>query len=338
MCQETWRSLLLFFIFTTFVAGSIHAQDPVFSQFYAHPLGVNPAFAGKTEGGSAALNYRNQWPGINQAYVTYAASYDQYFSYINSGFGLSILTDDAGRGLYKTTDLSIYYAYHVRYNRNLQMRLGIEAGYINSRVDWSRLVFLDQLDPEFGAMSPGGLPYPTDEVPPLDGNAVSVLDVSMGVLVYNDKFYGGLALKHLNSPQFSFLKINEDLIEGLPMTISLHGGAELNLITLGKRGQVFISPNFQYLNQGGFNQLNIGTIFRYYKVGTGVWYRHTSVNPDALIFLIEGRQNNIRVTYSFDMTLSRLQGTGGAHEISVIMNFDNGPDESKYNDCFNLFR
>ena len=338
MCQETRRSLLLFFIFATFVTGFIGAQDPVFSQFYAHPLGVNPAFAGKTEGGSVALNYRNQWPGINQAYVTYAASYDQYFSYINSGFGLSVLTDDAGRGLYKTTDVSLYYSYNIRYNRNLQMRLGIEAGYINSRVDWSRLVFLDQLDPEFGALSPGGLPYPTDEIPPLDGNAVSVLDVGMGLLVYNDKFYGGLALKHLNSPQFSFLKINEDLIEGLPLTLSLHGGAELNLRTLGKRGQVFLSPNFQYLNQGGFNQLNIGTIFRYYKIGTGVWYRHTSVNPDALIFLIEGRQNNFRVTYSFDMTLSRLQGTGGAHEISVIINFDNGPDESKYNDCFNLFR
>ena len=338
MCQVTWRSLLLFFIVKGFVVGIIQGQDPVFSQFYAHPLGVNPAFAGKTEGGALALNYRNQWPGINQAYVTYAASYDQYFSYINSGFGLSVLADDAGRGLYKTTDISLYYAYHIRYNRNFQMRLGIEAGYINSRVDWSRLVFLDQLDPEFGAFSPGGLPYPTDEVPPLDGNNVSVLDVGMGMLLYNDRFYGGVALKHLNAPQFSFLKINEDLIEGLPLTFSLHGGAELDLLTLGRKGQVFISPNFQFLKQGGFNQMNIGTIFRYYKVGTGVWYRHTSVNPDALIFLIEGRQNNFRVTYSFDMTLSRLQGTGGAHEISIIVNFDNGPDESKYNDCFNLFR
>ena len=263
---------------------SLKAQDPVFSQFYAFPLGLNPAFTGNTEGGSVALNYRNQWPSIDRAYVTYAASYDQYFSYINSGFGISVLADDAGRGLYRTTDLSLYYAYNIRYNRNLQMRLGVEAGYISSRVDWSRLVFLDQLDPEFGALSPGGLPYPTDEVPPLDGNSASAFDVSMGFLIYNDQFYGGLSLKHLNSPHFSFLDINPGLVDGLPLAISVHGGAEMDLLKIGRKGQVFIAPNVQFLKQGPLNQLNIGTVFRYYKVGTGVWYRHTSINPDALIF------------------------------------------------------
>jgi type IX secretion system PorP/SprF family membrane protein len=314
------------------------AQDPVFSQFYANPLGLNPAFAGNTKAGTVAMNYRNQWPGINQAYVTYAASFDQYFPYINSGFGISVLADDAGRGLYKTTDLSLSYAYNVRYNRDIQMRLGIEAGFISSRVDWSRLVFLDQLDPEFGPLSPGGLPYPTTELPPEDGNSVSVLDVSMGLLIYTEQFYGGLSLKHLNAPQFSFLKINPDLIDGLPLAISVHGGAEINLLTVGRRGEVFMAPNVQFIKQGPFNQLNIGTIFRYFMVGTGVWYRHANVNPDALIFLIEGRKDIFRISYSYDMTLSSLGGTGGAHEISVIMNFDRGQKESKYNDCFNLFR
>ncbi len=316
----------------------LQAQDPVFSQFYAAPLSLNPAFTGNTEGGKVALNYRNQWPNINRAYVTYAVSYDQFFPLINSGFGLSLLADDAGKGLYKTVGAQLSFAYKVRFDGDLQMRMGIQGGYINTRVDWSQLVFLDQLDPEFGLSSPGGIPFPSDEVPPASGNQVSVMDVSAGFLIFNKTFYAGIALKHLNTPQFSFLAVNQGLSSGLPLHLSLHAGAEISIEQLGGIGNSYLAPSIQYIVQGAFSQLNIGTIFRYYKVGTGFWFRQTNTNPDALIFLVEGRYDRYRIGYSYDMTLSSLNGTGGAHEISIIMNFDSGRKESKYNDCFNLFR
>ncbi len=313
-------------------------QDPVFSQFYTSPLHLNPALTGNSEGGKIAMNYRNQWPSINQAYVTYAASYDQFFPYINSGFGLSVLADDAGRGLYKTTVVQGSYSYNVRFRNKMQMRLGMSAGWINTRIDWNQLIFPDQLDLEFGAISPGGLPYPTNELPPETGNTVSVLDAAVGLVIFNEKFYGGLSLKHLNSPQFSFLGVNDELTGGLPMSISLHGGTEIDLLKQSGKPEVFISPNFQFIKQGRLSQLNVGTIFRYYFIGTGAWYRHSSTNPDALIFVLEGRHNNYRVAYSYDITLSKLRNTGGAHEISIILNLESEPRESKYNDCFNLFR
>lgn len=331
------RTLWLFFGMLSLV-WSVRAQDPVFSQYYAAPLQLNPAFTGISEGGKVVLNYRNQWPRINQAYVTYAASFDQFFSYINSGFGLSVLSDNAGRGLYRTTDVSAYYSYRARFNQRFQMRLGIEAGYFQSRVDWDRLVFLDQLDPEYGAISPGGIPYPSEEVPPEQGTSISSLDISAGILFFNDKYYGGISLKHLNTPRLSFLDVNPEILAGLPMSISLHGGAELDVMSLGRGRRVFVAPGFQFINQGTQRQLNIGTIFRYDKVGTGVWYRHANTNPDALIFILEGRQEFFKVSYSYDFTLSSLSSSGGAHEISLIFNFDYGREESRYNDCFNLFR
>jgi type IX secretion system PorP/SprF family membrane protein len=332
------RESALFFSCLLFIL-NVQAQDPVFSQFFAAPLELNPAFAGNTEGGKMALNYRNQWPLINQAYVTYAASYDQFFPYLNSGFGLMVLADNAGQGLYKTTDISAFYAYHLKLNKTFNARLGIEAGWINTRVDWAKLIFLDQIDPEFGAVSPGGLPYPSDEIPPETGNDVSVFDVSAGLLIFNEQFYGGISLKHLNTPQISFLQSNTDIFSGLPLRMSIHGGAEIDLFRVDNRGRrAFTAPNFQYIKQGVFSQLNIGTIFRYYLVGTGIWYRHTSSNPDALIFMMEGRYDKFRITYTYDMTLSRLARTGGAHEISIIMNFDNQQKGSRYNDCFNMFR
>ena len=45
-------------------AGSAYAQDPEFTQFYANPLYLNPAFAGSSHCPRMNLNYRNQWPAL----------------------------------------------------------------------------------------------------------------------------------------------------------------------------------------------------------------------------------------------------------------------------------
>ena len=63
-------------LFTGFVSVSL-AQDPNFSQFFASPLTLNPALTGKFDGTfRLAGNYRNQWPSINNAFVTKTASAD----------------------------------------------------------------------------------------------------------------------------------------------------------------------------------------------------------------------------------------------------------------------
>ena len=53
------------------------AQDPNFSQFFASPLTLNPALTGKFDGVlRVAGNHRNQWPTINNAFITSTASVD----------------------------------------------------------------------------------------------------------------------------------------------------------------------------------------------------------------------------------------------------------------------
>jgi len=336
--RQGWiKILLLSFAMISLSGASSYGQDPVFSQFSSAPLELNPALTGNTIGGSLALNYRNQWPGIDQAYVTYAVSYDHFVPYLSSGFGISLLTDNAGGGLYKTNNLNLHYAYNLRFTSTFNMKLGVEAGLINSRVNWSKLIFLDQIDPEFGAFSPGGIPYPTSELPP-SSEQVTVFNVSAGIIAHSKSVFLGISLNHLNTPELSFLKTNQETFAGLPMRFSVHGGAELTAFGLGKKGQVFIAPTFQFLKQGDFSQINIGTLFRYFNWGTGVAYRHANGNPDAIILMVEGRKDAIKVAYSYDLTISSLGNTGGAHEISVQYLLDYGYDESRYNDCFNLFR
>src|ERR1043165_10315821 len=71
--KKTLSTLLLS---TFFVTVSI-AQDPNFSQFFASPLTLNPALTGKFNGVlRVAGNYRNQWPAVNNAYITSTVSVD----------------------------------------------------------------------------------------------------------------------------------------------------------------------------------------------------------------------------------------------------------------------
>jgi len=314
------------------------AQDPIFSQFYSSPLQINPAFAGNTYGPHIALNYRNQWPELNNAYITYSLAYDQFSSSLNIGYGLSILSDEAGNGLLKTNKISGFFAYRLQVNRNFHLKIGVEGSAVQARYDWSKFLFLDQLDDRFGNTTPGGSPIPTEEIPP-ENLSNTYFDISAGLLAYSKMFYGGISIKHLNTPDESLLGINDNLNTGLPIRFTIHGGMEIKVREGNKRkSAAFISPNIMFIKQGNFGQLNVGAYGSLGLIFTGVWYRQALSNPDAVIFLIGIKKGIYKFGYSYDLTISGLSGhTGGSHEISVTLTFerDNGTD---YTDCFQLFR
>ena len=73
--------------------GALKAQDPQFSQFYANPLYLNPAFAGSERCPRLSLSYRNQWPAFGSTYVTYNIAYDQYWHALRGGVGIYLMDD-----------------------------------------------------------------------------------------------------------------------------------------------------------------------------------------------------------------------------------------------------
>ena len=331
------RRLLLFICFCL-VCFCAKAQDPIFSQFYSAPLQINPAFAGNTYAPHISLNYRNQWTGWPEAYSTYSIAYDQFSPSLNIGYGLSILSDDAGGGLLKTNKISGFFAYRVQVKRDFYLKLGVEASGVQARYNWSKFLFPDQLDQRFGSTTPGGTPIQTEEIPPENLNT-SYFDISAGLLAYSKIFYAGISMKHLNTPNESLLGINDNLNTGLPMRFTVHGGMEINLIEGNKRKpSAFISPNIMFIKQGDFGQLNVGAYASYGVVFAGIWYRQALSNPDATIFLVGVKKGIFKFGYSYDVTVSGLSGyTGGSHEVSITLNFERerGID---YSDCFQLFR
>ncbi len=331
---------ILFGIILGIGGGSyINAQDQIYSQFYAAPLQVNPAFAGNTYAPFISINYRNQWSSIPQAYRSYTLSYDQFFEDLNSGFGLMVSSDDAGLGLWKTNRITGTFAYRVQVNRDFSMKLGVEAGAIQTRIAWDKFIFPDQIDQIDGPINSSGIPFDSGEVAPDNLNR-TVLDISAGILAYGPKFYGGLSLKHINTPNDNYLDINTNLNAGWPMRMTVHGGMQITLQEGNKRNsKTFISPNVLYIQQRDFAQLNVGAYASIGPVFAGLWYRQAFTNSDAAIVLVGVQRGVFKFGYSYDYTVSSLENTqsGGSHEVSISLNFETGR-RVDYNDCFDLFR
>ena len=68
---------------------SMKAQHYQFSQFYAAPTHLNPAFAGAHVCSRFTMNYRSQWAGIPGGFTTYQAAFDHYFRRTKSGIATS---------------------------------------------------------------------------------------------------------------------------------------------------------------------------------------------------------------------------------------------------------
>ena len=144
-------------------------------------------------------------------------------------------------------------------NDNLFIKLGLEGSLVRISLGWDQFRFGDQID-ELQGFSPGGTPLPTEEIRP-DNISNNYFDASAGLLLYSSQFYAGVAFKHLNTPNESFLNINENLDTGLPMRLGLHAGYEFKFREgNNKRPASFISPNVMFVKQGDFGQLNIGAV------------------------------------------------------------------------------
>lgn len=299
-------------------AFSAFSQDVHFSQFYANPLYLNPAFAGSRICPRIITNFREQWPSVTGDFMSYSASFDQHFEAISGGIGVLFLGDQDAMGTVKTNAFSLIYSFKVDLTQKLAMRLAVQGTFQQKSLDWSHLTFGDMIDPHFGFV------YDTKE--DLQYLSKGMLDFSTGVVLYSERFYGGVALNHFTQPKEGFLVESDANVARLPMKITAHGGAVFNLKKESKMrntyGDMSLSPNlvFQYQarsNSATYTTLNVGTYFNVYPLTAGVWYRMGFSNPDAVIFLFGFEYENVKVGYSYDMTISKFTETGGAHEVSL---------------------
>ena len=302
---------LLNIVFLFFIESlNLMAQDSQFSQYYAAPLHLSPSFAGSTNGGRVVGIYRMQWPFI-KIYNTTSFSVDLNMPLISSGIGLMAYNELAGTSNLQRTSIAGCYTYNFPVTKKISVRAGVIGSYNRVGFNFKKLTFGDEIYYE--------LPE-TQEVIPIQNKGY--FDAGASVMGLMRIYWLGVTLDHLLTPDESLTGYSSDI----PVKLRVFGGGKIDLNgRIGRDNEKSIAYSFLYRAQGKFDQFDLGCYYMKVPLIIGLWYRglpgiknnpENSINHDALIFLIGYRRKHYGITYSYDISVSRLYLSGGAHEIS----------------------
>jgi len=322
-----YRSVLVAGLLMLLNVFSVTAQDPQFSQFYAAPLYLNPAFAGSTGQARAGINYRNQWPAIDANFTTMSAYFDYFIEDAKSGVGIILNRDLEGLAGLRSFSLGLQYSYELNITKNIGFRPGVQVALFNRDINFSKLTFGNQFDPSTGVFNPS-IPGEVNT-----GESKTFVDLSLGGVFFTKVAYLGIAAFHLTEPNQSL--IGEE--SPLPIKLSVHGGFKfyMNPGAVGtgmyaRKAERSIGPAFQYRHQGQFDQMDLGIYYTREPMVLGLWYRGVPfkqvngfVNNESIVLLLGftkiGAKEALNIGYSYDYTISKLgAGSGGAHEFSLV--------------------
>ena len=314
---------LLFMLLATHVVSS---QDIQYTQYYAAPLYLNPGFTGSGQDHRFIVNHRNQWPTLPGNFASYSFSYDYHLPGAKSGVGLLISTEKAGSVDLRSTNIGLLYSYKVNLAGKWLFSPGLYFGYGRKNLDFNKVIFGDQLQFDEDGNAPT-----QDLSISRNIDSESHFDFGTGFVLYNQKFWAGFSVYHLNQPNQSLL--GEE--SALPMKISIHSGIRIPLYhgPFKRDKTSSIAPSFIYKKQGNFDQLDIGLHFLYDPIMLGLWYRGIpiqqnaadNISQDAVALILGMQFEKFDIGYSYDFTVSELGPlAGGAHEISFTYRLDVG--------------
>lgn len=236
--------------------------DPHFSQYYAHPLWLNPALTGVTDGDyRVSINAKQQWGTVSNSFLTGGASFDMA-PVKNLAFGAMVLNQNAGDIGYNHLSALVSAAYRIHFGQTgLHMvNFGVQAGVLNKSFDASKITLGSQFNPVTG-YDPG---FGINENYAATNSLVP--DVNVGVMYFDGNpdqtvnVFGGAMAAHLTRPVDKFLGTDVKM----PIRYAVHGGARVRVTDM-----LDITPNALYMKQGTARETSVGA------------YAKVMLNPEA---------------------------------------------------------
>lgn len=309
------KQIILFFSCLLCAAGSLHTQvDAHFTQYYAYPLWLNPAFTGAIDGSwRVSGNYRKQWPSSVAAMTSQALSADVALPK-NFGLGITVFSQRTGDGSYRYNTGYVSLSYQVHLSEYKILSAGFQAGLLKRRLDISKLQFGSQFNPMMG-FDPS---MPSNENLAA-GSAVS-FDGSVGLLYFdgnpnkNINPFIGVSLYHPSEPDNRFINNGES--NRIPARYSVHGGLRLKM-----NDRFDLMPNLLYTAQASAYELAAGLSMNIRIDGSrdlvaGAMYRY----KDAIAPNIGLYMNGLMIGFSYDINISQMKtvsSVNGGYELSI---------------------
>ena len=328
--------LVLYILLTSLSIMEMKAQDPIFTQYYFVPETQNGAFTGTINTLNTGILHRTQWPdGARRQDTDYAfingsignlledsRPYDSNLQ--NIGLGMTILNQHEVFTDYNYTQINGLFSLNLdldNFYPGLRIILGLEGGYGTKNFNSKGLLLEDQIDINNGSIGSGS----TD--PTLLGlrDKIGFFDISSGFLLYNNDFWLGSSLKHLNTPNIAF---DSEGKVPLDMSFTVQSGYSFDLERnpsfgfLPDNSKLVLTSNF--MKQRQYNRLDFGSIVHLntFILGTIVATNPMMKSSNSHLLTSVNLIGSIKIYnftfgYSYDISTSNIENTQGVHEFSL---------------------
>lgn len=275
-------------------------QLPYSSQYYTNMFVVNPAFTGTKEQTNAFITHRSQWIGIAGGPQTSYLTIDGPIEAKNIGLGLKVYSDVTD--IISRMGAFANYSYRLKINDDNNLFIGLAAGILNNRIDFSKAVVRDTDDPflfsepqsktVFSADFGLGYTWKKLEVgfamPQIIGNKIKY-QTNAG-----DNSYYNLERYYVGSVKYVFDVVEEKEITAYPL-----------IAVRAAKG----SP-FQY---------DINAVLDWKKMG---WVGVTYHSNDAVAASLGVRYKNLAVGFAYDFGINKIKTyTGSTCEFLLSYTF-----------------
>ena len=284
-------------------------QDPQYSQYQFNQMIINPAYAGTKDALSAVIDIRKQWSGFDGAPSTQSFSFHGPLKKKRIGLGLSAYNDAIGPKRITAAYGNISYILPI--TNKLKLSFGIRAGFVNYVFDFSKMNYKDAGE--------------TNAVANLSTNKFKP-DFDAGLFLKSNSFYAGFSATHLNSAYIYNDKVSFTNASGNQMEYDLTYKLNMHIFGILSKGfavgeNLVINPTLIY--KGTKSVINIDGNLNFLikqRLWLGVFYR-SDATVGALAQVIIS--NNVRIGYSFDTGISKVQKRlGNGHEIMIGFDFN----------------
>lgn len=262
-------------------------NDFQLSHFMYNEITFNPAATGNSDKLVTALVARQQWIGTDHAPSVQFFNAHTYVEPIKGGVGLIILNDRTG--FENTLNIKLNYAYHQRISEAATLSGGFAVGFINNRLDGTKLIY-QQLD------DPNAI---------YTQRSVIVPDMGGGIEFNTSKITAGISSTHITQSQ------NNSTVYNSPRHYFLYAKYKINV-----NEKITVIPSFLVKGTAFIKQYELNSNVLYMeKYWIGVTYRFRESFVGMLGFVINEK---FRVGYAFDFNAAPVNSfSHGSHEIML---------------------
>lgn len=304
---RTYRQLVVLLVIV--LAGMQHAlcqTDAQLTQYWNVPNYYNPAAIGRIDYIHVNAGSRLQWVGIKHAPMSFIATGDMPFKFMNRRWGVGVVVQQQSEGLYRSLQAGAQLAWKKKMLGGT-LSVGVQAGLINETFKGSEIIIPEGDDAHES----------NDEAIPQQDVTGNSFDLSAGVMFEHKWFWASLSSTHVAAPVVS-LKIENDEEKVYEFNVNrlyyFMAGSNIPI----KNTLFELQPSLMFKTDLNFYQAEATVRMRYNKfLSGGVAYRY----KDAVSLLLGANYKNFFISYSYDYPTSDIRkASSGSHELFVGYN------------------